>query len=110
MDPADADKIRQALFTQGACVGQHEKVVQEVMDVLRNLSSNVAQIGGHMDQLSTHLTSLTAPAPASAPAPPLPAPSVSHPTQPREPFIPMPARYSGVLGCKGFFSVVLGKS
>ena len=94
-------------------MGQHELALQEVMEALRNLSSNVTQIGGHLDQLSTHLTTPTvpvhipAPAPASAPAPAPTSPPPALPSSPsahsREPFIPTPVRYSGDLGsCKQF--------
>ena len=84
----------------------HEMALQEVMEALPNLSSNVEQISGRMDKLSTHLTTLTAPVHIPAPAPalaPAPAPPLSHSTQPREPFIPTPVRYSGVVGsCRQF--------
>ena len=90
-------------------MGQHEVALQEVMEALRNLSSNVTQIGGRLDQLSTHLTTPTAPihipapAPAPALAPPPPALPISHSAHSREPFIPTPVRYSGVLGsCRQF--------
>ncbi|CAB1450425.1 unnamed protein product [Pleuronectes platessa] len=97
-DPADAERFRQALSSQGNRVGQHEKALHLVMEALHNLTSNVALIVGHMEQLSVHLTTLTAPSLTPAPAP-LPAASPGAlPTQPREPFIPTPARITGQLG------------
>ena len=104
MDPADAEKFRLALSSQGNRVGQHEKALHEVMEALTNLTSNVALNGGRIEQLSTHLTTLTAPshvpAPVPDPAPP-PPPAASlgwFSTQPREPFIPTPARFTGQSG------------
>ena len=85
-------------------MGQHERTLHEVMEAITNLTSNVALIGGRMDQLSTHLTTLTAPSHAPAPVPdpaPPPPPAASpgpSPTQPREPFIPTPARFTGQSG------------
>ena len=102
MDPADAEKFRLALSSQGTRVGQHERALNEVMETLQNLTSNVALIGGRMEQLTTHLSTLTtpalAPAPAPVPASPPAASPVTLPTQPREPFIPTPARFAGQLG------------
>ena len=96
MDPADTERFRLALSSQGNRVGQHERALHEVMEAITNLTSNVALIGGRMDQLSTHLTTLTAPSHAPAPIPdpaPPPPPAASpgpFPTQPREPFILTP--------------------
>lgn len=87
-------------------MGQHETALQEIMETLQNLSSNVAQVGGRLDQLSTHLTTTVPvhpPAPVPAPAPVPPALPIAHSAQPREPFIPTPVRYSGELGsCRQF--------
>ena len=102
MDPAESEKIRQALSTQGARVGQHERALQEIMDTLTNLASNKTQLGGRMDQVSTHLSTLATPVHMRAPAP-APVFPASPPSHSREPFIPTPVRYSGVLGsCSQF--------
>ena len=104
MDPADTERFRLALSSQGDRVGQHERVLHEVMEAITNLTSNVALIGGRMDQFSAHLTTLTAPSHAPTPVPdpaPPPPPAASpgpSPTQPREPFIPTPARFTGQSG------------
>ncbi|CAB1417686.1 unnamed protein product [Pleuronectes platessa] len=47
-------------------VGQHERALQEIMDPLLNLTTNVAQIGGNMDQFSTHLTTISCPRSSSS--------------------------------------------
>ena len=99
MDPTDAERFRLALSSQGNRVGQHKKALHKVMEALTNLTSNVALIGGRMDQLSTHLTTLTAPSHAPVPDPAPPAAALgSFSTQPREPFIPTPARFTGQSG------------
>ncbi|XP_074492800.1 uncharacterized protein LOC141768407 [Sebastes fasciatus] len=107
MDPADTDSLRQALASQGALVGQHDKVLHELVENLRALSSNVIRLGSQMDQVNAHLTasyasSATAASPADPP-PALPTPPPGHATLAREPFIPTPERYSGDLGAYGRF-------
>ena len=63
------------------------------MDMINCLSSGVTQLEYRLDQVSTHLLILPAPAPDSTQdSAPLPLPN--HPCQP---FIPTPCRYSGVL-------------
>lgn len=37
MGPADADSLHQALATQGVLVGQHEEVLQDVVETLQGL-------------------------------------------------------------------------
>ena len=113
MDPAEISSLRQALVSQGVLMGQHEEALKQIMDTLQRLASRVTQLESRLDQVSTHLLSPPAPAPDSDPtldsapdstadsapdsAPVLPS---NHPC---EPFIPTPARYSGVLGtCSQF--------
>ncbi|KAI9519862.1 hypothetical protein NQZ68_024723 [Dissostichus eleginoides] len=60
------------------------------MESLHNLTAGVTQLSGRLDQFYTQLNVLTAPAPA--PPPPAPDIPVTHPGQPREPFIPTPVR------------------
>ena len=103
MDPAETERFKQALSTQGARVGQHEQALQGIMESLQNLTAGVTQLSGCLDQFSTQLNVLPAPAPAPAPPPPAPNIPVIHPGQPREPFIPTPVRYSGDSGtCSQF--------
>ncbi|KAL7382271.1 hypothetical protein ABVT39_019819 [Epinephelus coioides] len=61
MDPAETERLRQALSTQGARVGQHEQVIREIMDTLKNLSTSVSQLGGRLDQVVTQISSLALP-------------------------------------------------
>ena len=93
MDPAAADQIRQALSSQGSLVNQHSQSLQELMDALRGLTANVAQIGNQLDSLSSHL-----------PPPEPPTPSSDQPAlTPREPHVPAPERYAGDPGtCRSF--------
>lgn len=101
MDPAETERIKQALSSQGARVGQHERALQGIMESLQNLDAGVTQLSSRLTQFSTQLNVLTAPAPASPP--PAPEIQVIHPGQPREPFIPTPVRYSGDSGtCSQF--------
>lgn len=91
-------------------MGQHEVALREIMDSLQNLTTSVSQLGGRMDQVSTHLSTLSAPAP---PAPvPTPAPTLLQSSALREPFIPTPAMFSGMSGsCRQFLhqcSLVFG--
>ena len=102
MDPADAEKLRQAFSSQESRVGQHEKALLEVMEALTALTSKVSLIGTQMERMSAHLTSLPAPSPAPAldpaPASPPVVSSGSFSTQPREPVLPTPARFTGQSG------------
>ncbi|KAK5909547.1 hypothetical protein CesoFtcFv8_003468 [Champsocephalus esox] len=101
MDPTETERLKQAISTQGARVGQHEQALQSIMESLHNLNTGFTQLSGRLDQSFIQLNTLT----ASAPAPPPPAPEIPviHPGQPREPFIPTPVRYSGDSGiCSQF--------
>ncbi|XP_034087544.1 uncharacterized protein LOC117556356 isoform X2 [Gymnodraco acuticeps] len=88
MDPAETEKLKQAISTQGARVGQHEQALQGIMESLHNLTAGFTQLSGRLDQSFIQLNMLTAPAPEIP---------VIHPGQPREPFIPTPVRYSGLV-------------
>lgn len=109
MDPAETEKIKLAITSQGAHTRQHEQALREMMDTLNSLTTSVNQLGGRMDQVATQLTTLSTPihvpAPPSAAMAPAPPP-VSPATQsciPCEPFIPTPAHYSGEPGsCRQF--------
>lgn len=106
MDPAEADRIKQAITSQGARVGQHDKALQEIRTTLQNLSSGVNQLGSRLNEVASQLSTWKPPdqqqSPDSAQASG-PPPSAAQQAQPREPFIPTPGRYSGELGlCKQF--------
>uniref|UniRef100_A0A8C6U8R8 Retrotransposon gag domain-containing protein n=1 Tax=Neogobius melanostomus TaxID=47308 RepID=A0A8C6U8R8_9GOBI len=106
----DSEQIRHALASQGVLVGRHEQALKEVIDQLRELSTNVSQIGHHVNQLSTVLASSAA-ASTSNPSPPATTAQPAVRTRdtplrasaPREPHIPTPERYYGDLGSCGRF-------
>ncbi|XP_050924947.1 uncharacterized protein LOC108874699 [Lates calcarifer] len=105
MDPAEIERVKLALTSQGARVGQHEDALKDITDKLLCLASSMTQLDARLDQVSTQLTSLAAPVPSSAPPvhPPAPTTSPTLPSLPREPFIPTPVRYSGEVGsCSQF--------
>lgn len=121
MDPAEAEKIKQALAeterfkqaitSQGVLVGQHGVALQEIMTTLQSLSAGMNQLGGRLNEVATQLSSLKPPdqmqppepGQASGPALQTSTSSGSQSVQPREPFIPTPNRYSGETGvCKQF--------
>ncbi|KAF0023075.1 hypothetical protein F2P81_023705 [Scophthalmus maximus] len=88
MDPADSDTLRQALASQGLLVGQHERVLLEVIDNLKGLGASVAQLDIQLKQVSTSLILLAVnPTPPGPPAQPALAPLL------REPHIPTPEHY-----------------
>lgn len=76
MDPAGAERVMQALASQGAMVGQHD--------------TRVAQLSGLLNSLADQRISSTSP--REAHPPPAPAAEVSTP-QSLELYIPIPARY-----------------
>lgn len=98
MDPEETDHIKRAITTQNAMVSQHDAALRQVMDNLQQLATSVAQLGGRMDAVANQLSTLS-----TAPDPPPPAMPAQQPAPvpiqiPREPYIPIPARYSGNLG------------
>lgn len=98
MDPAETERMRQALSSQGTLVGQHEATLRQVLEHLQELTTSVMQLGGRVDSLTNLLTTSN----PSAELPQPPEPPVDFPDgpmpQPREPYIPIPARYAGDLG------------
>ena len=70
------------------------------MEALRGLTTSVTQLGSRLDKVCSQLSQVD-------PSPPHPAPQpaqVEVPSSSREPFILIPARYSGELGQCGQFS------
>lgn len=105
MDPAEIQKVKQAISSQGALVGQHENALSVIMDKLLHLSTSMTQLDQRLNQVATQLSALADPVPPSSPPVPVPpeAASPAQPYNPREPFIPTPDRYSGELGsCSQF--------
>lgn len=93
MDPAETAKLRKALSSQDATIGQHEVLLHQVMETLQQLSVNVDRLSSGLELVSTQLAVLT---PAAPPPTPPESAAATHPTpqhQPREPHIPILARY-----------------
>lgn len=86
MDPAGAERVMQALASQGAMVGQHEAVLKEVMKHHKQLNARVAQLSGLLNSLADQRISSSPP--TEAHPPPAPAAEVSTP-QSLESYIPM---------------------
>ncbi len=82
-------------------MSQHETSLHQIMEHLQQLNTSVAQLGG---QLSTMKDQMLPSAMASSSFHHSPADSAASPAlQAREPYIPIPARYSGDLGtCEQF--------
>ena len=103
MDPAEIERVKQALTAQGARIGQEDNALKEIMDKLLHLTSGLTQLDNHLHQVSTQLSTLTAPTPGPPLPSPAPAASPTLPSHPCEPFIPTPDRYSVELGsCSQF--------
>ncbi|KAK7886523.1 hypothetical protein WMY93_026144 [Mugilogobius chulae] len=108
MDPTDpADPIRQALASQGILVGQHDQTLRDVVEKIRDMSANMAQLSNQMSQLTAHFSAAASSAAAPlAPGPenqPEQAPTPLLAPSAREPHIPTPERYAGELGACGRF-------
>ncbi|XP_067454585.1 uncharacterized protein [Thunnus thynnus] len=92
-----------------AVAHQHDQVLRGIVETLRGLTANVAQIESQLNPAPTHHS-------PSASGPPAPTPPSDMPVYvPREPHVPAPERYDGDLGtCRhwsmmsfGTFSIVL---
>lgn len=101
MEPAEIERLKQALSSQDVLIGQHEATLTKVLESLQQLSSSVNRLSSGFDSLlSQHVTSDTTSAPVSSVSGSTYSASlVTHSFSPREPFIPTPARHSGDLGC-----------
>lgn len=53
MDPVDPASIVQALNAQGALVGRQNQMLQQVMEALQALTSDVSQMGQQVNLLTT---------------------------------------------------------
>lgn len=105
MDPAEADRLMKALLSQGGTIGQHDLLLRQAMESLQQLSANVDRLGNSLESVSTQLAAVTPADPPPVPPPPATASLTTMPHQPREPYIPILARYSGDLGTCFFTSV-----
>ena len=103
MDPAETERLKHILATQGVLVGQHDTTLRSVMESLQHLTTSVNQLGGQMENMAAHFSATSAAppsavaAPVSPPASAAPAP-VTPASLPCEPHIPIPAGYAGDLG------------
>ena len=94
MDPAELDQIKRALATQATRVHQNETLLTRMAEHVQQTNANVSQLGGRMAALSDQL----APSPGATGHPPADQRTPVSASQAREPYIPIPARYSGDLG------------
>ena len=67
MDPTESEKVRQALTSQGARIGQHDAALQEFSEALQGLSAGISELGGRMEQIYSQV-SLAAPVLLQGPA------------------------------------------
>uniref|UniRef100_A0A8D3CPA5 CCHC-type domain-containing protein n=1 Tax=Scophthalmus maximus TaxID=52904 RepID=A0A8D3CPA5_SCOMX len=103
MDPAETEQFKHVLSTQGALVSQQEATLRKVMEALQQLTTSVTQLDGRLDHVATQLTSVMTTDSFPPQSTPPAAPPGSQSLLPREPFITIPARYSGDLGtCSQF--------
>lgn len=106
MDPAETERLKQALSSHGVLIGQHEATLVKVRDSLQQVSSSVCHLGLH-DYYSGFETLLSQRATPDAASASILSVSGSTPfvslvtssLSVREPFILTPAHYSGDLGC-----------
>lgn len=99
MDPAESDFLKRELSSQAARVNQAESALQQMSEHMQRVSAGVSQLSRQLAALEDRLT--------FSPSPGDHHPADSLPTSPapqaREPYIPIPARYSGDLGtCSQF--------
>ena len=93
MDPADLDRVKEALSNQGQLLGNHDQLIKTLID-------SVAQI-------SDQLTALNGASPSQPPPPPAVAAPAPPANPPAEPHIPPPAKYSGNPDtCRNFLTQV----
>lgn len=97
---AQTECMRQALFSEEAMEGQHEAVLNQILEHLQRLSTSVAQLSRQLSYIVDQLLSST-PSTESLLSP-TPAAEMSTP-QAREPYIPIRTRYSGDLGTSAQF-------
>ncbi|KAJ8356759.1 hypothetical protein SKAU_G00195530 [Synaphobranchus kaupii] len=95
MDPADLEQIRHAFSCQTAVSDQQGRRLDDVLEVLRGITEQVAQLALHQP-LPRIPVGPTPPAPEPPPEAPVPSPS-------REPRVQHPELYRGGLGrCREF--------
>ncbi|XP_077389003.1 uncharacterized protein LOC144026289 [Festucalex cinctus] len=91
MDPADSEKVRRALASQGQRVGQTETTLIGLQEVVRRLAHRCEEMFGRLERLSSRGV-LTPELPRSDTA--MSTLPVTH----REPVLPHPSRYDGQPG------------
>lgn len=82
------------ISTQAARVNQHETSILHVMEHPQQLTASLTQLCGQMAELKNQLTRIPGAVTSSPPAHQQSNPA----SQVHEPYIPIPARYSGDLG------------
>lgn len=100
MDPKSSEAFKEALSQQGQLLGQHDKMLQGIMESLQTLHLQLNQLSTQIPPVNPSTSDVGPPAPVSSsesvPPPQPPAPS-------KEPFVPSPEPYSGDLGsCSQF--------
>lgn len=103
-DPTDSDSVARAVSHQGALLGQHDALLQKLVDNQQSTNDQIAQLGAMFCELKAQLT-LTAPTLPIAPQDQGQSPPMSndpHLTT-REAHVPDPDHYRGDMGkCGGF--------
>lgn len=99
MDPAETEDLKQTLADQVAITSHHESSLRQNRDQLQWLSDGGTRLSAQLAALNTQLAT-----PTSIAAPPPTADRItSSAPLAREPFVPIPVRYSGGLGtCSEF--------
>lgn len=94
MNPADTEALGQAIASQGTLLGQHDQALKDIMDCVRELSTD-------MHAIRERISPLAPPVAPSQPSVSYPVPG--SPPSHREPSVPAPERYGGDLGtCRAF--------
>ncbi|XP_077359632.1 uncharacterized protein LOC144005381 [Festucalex cinctus] len=96
MDPADSEKVRKALASQGQRVGQTETALAGLQEVVGRLAHRCEELFARLLQFSSR----------EVPNPELPRTDTATsalPVTPREPVLPHPSRYDGQPGGCGQF-------
>lgn len=105
-DPADLDSIQHAVSLQGATIGRHEELLQDLLEGLNSLTEHHDQGFKGTMELIKELTHRLSAIPENPQSPfPFSGELVQPTPVPQEPCLPPPERHSGNFGtCQGFLS------